>query len=156
MPLNKDNKMYAKLFASMYQGTLRGHSHGLLVFTNLLAHCDAAGFVDIHPRAIADETGLEVPEVIAAIDYLEAPEADSRSCEFEGRRIVKIDDHRSWGWHVVNYLKYRQIRSEEDRRLQNKTAQEKYREKQKLLNSKQSKPRKPPSAQGEGEGEGEG
>ena len=39
--------MYAKLFTSIYQGTLRGNSHGLLVFTNLLAHADKMGQVEI-------------------------------------------------------------------------------------------------------------
>jgi hypothetical protein len=58
--------MYAKLFTSIYQGTLRGNSHGLLVFTNLLAHADQSGHVDMHFRAIADEVGLSVDEVKAA------------------------------------------------------------------------------------------
>ena len=37
--------VYAKLFTSIYQGTLRGNSHGLLVGTNRLAHCDKHGDV---------------------------------------------------------------------------------------------------------------
>lgn len=45
--------MYAKLFKSIYQGTLRGDSGGILVFTNLLANADQTGRVDMHPRAIA-------------------------------------------------------------------------------------------------------
>ena len=52
--------MYAKLFTSIYQGTLRGNSHGLLVFTNMLAHCDKTGVCDMHPKAIAEEVGLTV------------------------------------------------------------------------------------------------
>jgi hypothetical protein len=119
--------MYAKLFTSIYQGTLRGHSHGLLVFTNLLAHCDKAGIADIHPRAIAEEVGLTVEQVRAALDVLESPDEESRSPEEGGRRIVRIDEHRAWGWRVVNYVKYRAIRNEEDRREQNREAQERYR-----------------------------
>ena len=45
--------MYCKLFASLYQGTLRGQSDEILVFTNLLANCDRDGYVDKHFRAIA-------------------------------------------------------------------------------------------------------
>jgi hypothetical protein len=59
--------MYAKLFTSIYQGTLRGDAHGLLVFTNLLAHADKDGTVDVHPRAIAEEVGLTVDQVRAAL-----------------------------------------------------------------------------------------
>ena len=149
--------MYCKLFASLYQGTLRGKSHEILVFTNLLANADSAGHVDIHFRAIADEVGLSVDEVRAAIVVLESPDVESRSHEHAGARLVRMDGHREWGWKIVNYIKYRSIRSEEDRREQNRIAQDKFRQ-----NSKQpsaivsnSKPRKPPSAQAEAEAEAE-
>ncbi len=138
--------MYAKLFTSIYQGTLRGDSNGLLVFTNLLAHADSSGHVDIHPRAIADETGLPIEQVRLALDMLEGPDAASRSPEEEGRRIVRLDEHRDWGWRVVNYLKYRAIRNEEDRREQNRLSQQRFR-----AARQQSQPRKPPSAQAEAE-----
>jgi len=143
--------MYAKLFTSIYQGTLRGNSHGLLVFTNLLAHADASGEVDIHPRAIAEEIGLTQDEVRAALLVLEEPDEESRSPEEEGRRIIRMDAHRSWGWRIVNYVKYRSIRNEDDRREQNRLAQQRFREKQKSSDRNQSKPRKPESAQAEAE-----
>jgi len=117
---------------------LRGNAHGLLVFTNLLAHCDKHGEVDIHPRAIAEEVGLTVDQVRVAIGMLEQPDAESRSPELEGRRIVRLDEHRDWGWRVVNFLKYRAIRDEDDRREQNRLAQERWRNKN-----------KPASAEGE-------
>ena len=152
--------LYAKLFTSIYQGTLRGNSHGLLVFTNLLAHADQAGVVDIHPRAIAEEVGLTRDQVQVAIDELEAPDIESRSPEEEGRRIIRIDDHRAWGWQIVNYIKYRSIRSEDDRREQNRIAQATWRAKQ--SDSKKNKPssaevsrNQPQSAHTEVEGEGE-
>ena len=70
--------MYCKLFASLYQGTLRGKSHEILVFTNMLAHADAEGCVDKHFRAIADEVGLSVDEVKEAVENLESPDPESR------------------------------------------------------------------------------
>ena len=123
--------MYVKLFSSIYQGTLRGRPHCLLVFTNLLAHADSAGVVDIHPNAIADEIGISVDEVKATLLILEEPDSESRSPESEGRRIVRLDGHRAWGWQVVNYVKYRSIKNEEDRREQNRLAQERWRNKNK-------------------------
>lgn len=141
--------MYVKLFSSLYQGTLRGRSNEILVFTNLLAYADRHGIVDKHFKAIEDETGLSAPRVKAAIKELESPDPESRSPEMNGCRIVKMDEHRLWGWKIVNYGKYRAIRNEEDRREQNRLAQEKWR-------SKQNKQNKPPSAQAEGEGEAKG
>lgn len=123
--------MYCKLFASLYQGTLRGRSDEILVFTNLLAHCDASGGVDKHFRAIAEETGLSIDRVKAAITVLESPDDESRSPDADGARIQRVDDHRVWGWNVVNYGKYRAIRNEEDRKEQNRLAQERFRNKNK-------------------------
>jgi len=140
--------VYVKLFSSLYQGTLRGRSDEILVFTNLLAYADQHGIVDKHFKAIEDETGLSAPRVKAAIKELESPDPESRSPEMNGCRIVKMDEHRLWGWKIVNYGKYRAIRNEEDRREQNRLAQEKWR-------NKQSKQNKPPSAQAEAEGKGE-
>jgi hypothetical protein len=142
--------VYAKLFTSIYQGTLRGNSHGLLVFTNLLAHCDKLGVVDMHPRAIAEEVGLTVEQVRAALDELEAPDDESRSPENEGRRIVRLDSHRAWGWTVVNYTKYRAIRDEDDRREQNRLSQERWRNKHKPQSAAVSQD-KPQSAHTEAE-----
>lgn len=136
--------MYAKLFASLYQGTMRGQSDLLLVFTALLAHADKEGHVDIHPRAIAEAVGVSIDRVRSALDALEAPDPESRSAEEDGRRLIRIDEHRAWGWVIVNYCKYRAIRSEEDRREQNKRAQEKWRERARL--AADSKQYKPPSA----------
>lgn len=122
--------MYAKIFASLYQGTLRGCADPILVFTNLLAHCDSAGVVDIHPRAISEEVGIDAARVEEALKVLESPDPDSRSPLEGGRRIIRLDEHRSWGWRVVNYGKYRAIRSEDDRREQNRLAQRAWRARQ--------------------------
>lgn len=149
--------MYCKLFASLYQGTLRGRSNEILVFTNLLAHAGRDGTVDKHFRAIAEETGLTIDEVREAVTVLEAPDAESRSPDENGARIIRMDEHRVWGWRIVNYGKYRAIRSEEDRAEQNRLAQERWRNK-----NKQSKPpsaeskRDKPKEREEGEVKGEG
>lgn len=136
--------MYCKLFTSLYQGTLRGKSDEILVFTNLLAHCDSEGYVDKHWRAISEEVGIPEDRVKAAITSLETPDPESRSPAEEGRRITRIDDHRAWGWQVTNYIKYREIKNLEDRREQNREAQARWRSKQKKVSSvstnKQSKP----------------
>lgn len=136
--------LYVKLFGSLYQGSLRGKAHAILVFMNLLASSDDEGFVDKHFRAISDEVGLTVEEVKSAIIYLESPDPESRSPEQEGRRITRMDGHRDWGWHITNYVKYKNLRNKEERQKQNREAQQRYREKRAkspsaiVSNSKQS------------------
>jgi hypothetical protein len=62
-----------------YQGSLRGRSHEILVFTNLLATCDRDGYVDRHFRAIAEDVGISEGEVRSAILNLEAPDPDKQN-----------------------------------------------------------------------------
>ena len=145
--------MYVKLFASLYQGTLRGKPDEILVFTNMLAHADQHGIVDMHFRAIAEEIGLSTDRVKAAIQNLELPDEESRSPEESGKRLIRMDEHRAWGWKVVNYLKYRSIKNEDDRREQNRIAQEKFRNKNKPQSAEVSivSRGKPQSAHTEGE-----
>ena len=143
--------MYVKLFTSLYQGTLRGRTNEILVFTNLLAHADQHGCVDMHWKAIAEETGLPEDAVRTAIANLEAPDSESRSPECNGCRIVRVDDHKAWGWQVVNYVKYRAIRNEDDRREQNRLAQKRYRDSQRKQTSAAVSRDKPRSAYTEAE-----
>jgi hypothetical protein len=125
------------------------------VFTNLMAHASKDGVVDKHFRAIAEETGLNVDEVKAAILVLEAPDPESRSPEAEGARLQRLDEHRIWGWQIVNYAKYRAIRSEDDRAEQNRLAQARWRErnksKQPSATSKRDKPKQKQEAEAEAE-----
>jgi len=150
--------MYGKIFASIYQGTLRGQAHAILVFTNLIACADRHGYADKHWRAIAEEVGLTVDEVRNAIAYLEAPDPESRSTDEDGARIVKIQETRGWGWKIVNYTKYREIRNDEDRRVQVAAAVKRHRDKVKSDVIQCNPPvsqGKPVKAQGEGDAKAE-
>lgn len=120
--------MYAKVFKTMFDGTLRGKSDALLVFVNLLANCDREGFVDRHFRAISEETGIPIDRVTKAISELEGPDPESRSREMQGRRLERLDDHRAWGWKIVNYEKYRDMQRETDRLELNRQRQQRFRE----------------------------
>ncbi len=119
--------MYAKIFSSLFDGSMRGKSDLILVFVNLLCHADQEGNVDRHWQAIVDETGLSMERVQEAIAELESPDKESRSPDDEGRRIVLIDDHRKWGWHIVNHKHYRDIASEQHRRELTRMRVEKHR-----------------------------
>ena len=100
---------YAKIFDSIWDGSMRGKSDPLFVFVNLLTHADDQGVVDRHWKPICDETGLPEKRVIDALNFLEQPDPDSRSILEDGRRIIRIDSHRSWGWRIVNHGHYREL-----------------------------------------------
>jgi len=100
---------YAKVFDSIWEGSMRGRADPLFVFVNLLTHSDENGIVDRHWKAIIDETGLPEQRVRDALEYLESPDPDSKTPIEEGRRIVRLDPNRTWGWRIVNHAKYREL-----------------------------------------------
>lgn len=128
--------MYAKVFTSIFSGSMQGKSDLILVFINLLCHSNKDGIVDIHWRNIAFETGLGEERTKAALTELESPDPDSRRRNDEGRRIVRLDPERTWGWEIVNYTHYSEMITREHRR---KYMKDLMREKRKLTNANVSK-----------------
>jgi len=108
--------MYAKVFGSIFDGSMRGHSDLILVFVNLLCAADPDGIIDRHWQAIVDETGLPADRVRAALIELESPDEGSRSRNDEGRRLKRIDPERDWGWQIINFKHYRALRNQDERR----------------------------------------
>jgi hypothetical protein len=110
--------MYAKIFAQIYDGTLasQGPWQALVTFQQLLILADEEGVVDMTPDAISRRTTLPLEIVQQGIDALSEPDPYSRTPDEGGRRIVLLDEARPWGWRIVNYMKYRQIKRQQDRR----------------------------------------
>ena len=77
-------------------------------FEDLLKLADfKTGVVDMTHSAIARRTNVPEEMVRHAIAELEQPDPESRNRTAEGRRIVRLDESRPWGWRIVNYLQYR-------------------------------------------------
>jgi hypothetical protein len=110
--------MYAKIFAQIYDGTLctQGPWQALVTFQQLLVLADQHGVVDMTPSAIARRTTIPLEIIDQGISALLLPDPESRTPTEGGRRIVPLSADRAWGWRVVNYEHYRQIKREEDRR----------------------------------------
>ncbi len=110
--------MYAKLFRQMYHGTLAtdGPWEALVTFQQMLILADKDGVVDMTHKAIARETTIPLEIITQGIDVLEQPDPESRTPDEDGRRIIRLSEHRSWGWRITNYPKYRQLQREEDRK----------------------------------------
>lgn len=110
--------MFGKLFSSMYDGTLaaNGPWQALVTFQQLIILADQDGNVDMTAAAIARRTSLPLEIIKQGIEELSKPDPESRTPDEEGRRISLLEDHRPWGWRIVNYAKYRDLRKAEDRR----------------------------------------
>jgi hypothetical protein len=110
--------MYAKVFSQIYDGTLctRGPWQALVTFQQLLVLADLEGCVDMTVNAIARRTTIPLEIIEQGIVELLKPDPESRTPTHEGRRIIPLSEGRSWGWLIVNYKHYRQLKREEDRR----------------------------------------
>lgn len=110
--------MFGKVFSSMYDGTLatRGPWQALVTFQQMIVLADRTGTVDMTAEAIARRTTIPLEIIKIGITALEQPDSESRSPDLDGRRITRLNPDRSWGWRIVNYERYRQIRSADDRR----------------------------------------
>ena len=122
--------MYGKLFESMYDGTLVEDWRGVITFQQMIVLCDADGTLDMTPGAISKRTSIPVEHIKAGIEILENPDPHSRTRAEDGCRIRRLDDHRPWGWYIVNHEKYKMLASAEERREQNRVNKQAQRERQ--------------------------
>lgn len=100
----------------MYDGTLRTKWQALVAFQQLIVLADRDGVVDMTVEAIAARTGIPLGVIAEGIEFLEQPDKFSRSPDDDGKRLNRLNQHRPWGWQIVNYAKYRDMRSAHDRR----------------------------------------
>jgi hypothetical protein len=108
--------VYVKMFRSIFDGSLYGKFEQTVVFMAMLVLAEREGIIDMTPEAIAAKCGFPLDIVQRGIKELEQPDTRSRTPDEEGRRIVRLEDNRDWGWRITNYEKYEKIRSAEERR----------------------------------------
>ncbi len=78
----------------------------------MLAMADKHGIVIASVPGLADLARVTLDKTVLALDKLSSPDKWSATTEYEGRRIEKIDR----GWRLLNYVKFRNMRDEEERR----------------------------------------
>lgn len=108
--------MYGKIFAQMYDGSLYGKWQALVTFQQLIVLADAEGVVDMTSQAIAGKTSIPLEIIQQGLVDLEFPDPSSRTPDYDGRRILRLSEHREWGWRITNYKHYCELRSQEERR----------------------------------------
>ncbi|MCZ6504349.1 MAG: hypothetical protein O6945_17770 [Gammaproteobacteria bacterium] len=123
--------MYGKIFDSMYDSTLADDWRALITFQQMIVLCDADGTVDMTPHSIARRTGIPIEHIEAGLKILEAPDPYSRTPDQEGRRIERLDDHRPWGWSIINHAYYRALKDAGTKRENNRIRKQRQREREK-------------------------
>jgi hypothetical protein len=99
---------YVPLFGSIATGTLYGRWPDIGLWPIVLALADKYGVLDVTPHYLSGVTGLPVQDVVACMERFCAPDPYSRTKEEGGARLKLLDDHRDWGWIIVNHSKYRE------------------------------------------------
>lgn len=123
--------MYGKIFNRIYDSSIAEHYLTRFVFEDLLILCDKDGVVDMTHEAIARRTNVPLEIVRSAIEELERPDPKSRSTREEGARLKRLDDHRGWGWLIVNHDIYRAMTHDNQYREKTRERVSRFRAKQK-------------------------
>ena len=107
--------MYARIYEQIFSSSIMEEDLEIrYIWFCLLTLADREGFVDMTIPAIARRINIAEELVSKAIDKFMQPDPSSRTDTFEGRRLEKMRD--SFGWKIVNYIHYRDLRNEENRR----------------------------------------
>lgn len=107
--------MYGKIHTQIFDSSIM--DEGLetrYVWLCLIALADKEGFLDMTPEAIARRSNIPEKAVKEAIERLAQPDPRSRSKVDDGRRLVPIRE--SFGWQIVNFSYYRDLKSQDERR----------------------------------------
>lgn len=103
---------YTKLFSGIVMSTVWTYdSDTKVVWVTLLAMADEHGVVVGTIPGLAKMAGVSVEATRRAMGIFLAPDPDSGSKEFEGRRVEVIDR----GWRLLMHAKYRALRSREEK-----------------------------------------
>ena len=122
--------MYGKIFQQIYDSSIAEDPKVRFTFMDLIVLADSDGVVDMTHEAIARRTNVDIEWVRRSIAALEGPDPKSRSPNENGARIIRMDDHRDWGWIIVNFDRFRAVATDEQRREKTKLRVRKHRSNQ--------------------------
>ena len=107
-PPELEHMGYVPLFDHLTTGSLCGKWPDIGLWPVILSMADRFGRIDVHPGYISNITGLDEKEVVACMERFCEPDPMSRTTDYEGRRLERLDAHRTWGWQVLNHGAYRE------------------------------------------------
>lgn len=123
---------FVKVYAQILESSIASNYELRHFFEDMLKLADwRTGIVDMTTEAIGRRINLSVEKVEQWIGELEKPDLKSRCPDKEGRRLVRLDEHRDWGWQIVNYEAYRITRCASERKEYNRRKQAEWRARKK-------------------------
>jgi len=125
---------YGKIFEQIYESSVCEDWKAMVVFQQLIVLSDQDGIVDMTHESIQRRTNLPIEIIEHGLTELQKPDKRSRSSLSDGRRIVLLDDHRDWGWYIVNYKIYRDKATQAERNEKRKLQMREQRATEKALN----------------------
>lgn len=108
------SQLYARVFSQILDSSIAEDFEVRHVFEDFLKVCttgEHGGIVDITRHALARKFNVPLDKLNRAIDKLEAPDDSSRNPDNDGMRLARLDGHRDWGWQILNWKEYDQVRS---------------------------------------------
>lgn len=109
------SQLYSRVFLQILDSSIAEDFTVRHIFEDLLKLCDhKTGIVDMTRQALARRLNVPIDLLAQTITKLESPDPNSRDEEFEGRRIARLDEHRDWGWKILNWGKYESVRNKAD------------------------------------------
>lgn len=107
--------MFVKLFQQILDSSIADNRRLRHFFIDLLLCADQDGNVMMTEGAIARRIGSDVDEVAWGLAELVKPDPGSKTPDHDGRRIEPIEGH-GFGWRIINYLPYRQLKDANQQR----------------------------------------
>lgn len=123
------SQLYARIFTQILDSSIAEDftlRHVFEDFLKLAKH--PGGVVDMTREAMSRRLNIPLPLLNEKITILESPDPASRDQDFEGRRIQRLDEHRDWGWVILNWVKYEGIKTKADQSARVARHREKKRE----------------------------
>jgi hypothetical protein len=105
--------MYGRIFSSMFTGSMVGAGSDVFaVWAYAIANKDKNGAVDLNPKLLAFVIGCGTDDVEVAVEFLCAPDENSRSKKDGGTRLVR---EGTYSYRIVNDEDYKKIHKAEDK-----------------------------------------
>ncbi len=107
--------MYVKIHEQIFSSSIMEEELEIrYVWFCLLTLADKEGFIDMTVNSIARRINIDEEIVNRSIEKFMEPDHSSRTQSEDGRRLEKVRD--SFGWRIINYIHYRDLRNEQSRR----------------------------------------
>ena len=117
---------YTKLLGSIVDSSISNEDHVTFrVWIIMLAKADKDGYVWMSVGGLAHAARATGEQCRAALDKFMSPDPDSRSEDYDGRRIEKVDR----GWLLLNHQRIRDMRDEDTKREADRKRQRDHRDK---------------------------